>query len=650
MEYLNFDVENWGPFLGKHSLDLSKDGNRNVVIIYGENGTGKSHLFRALQFALYGNVREDGEDLAPSSLVNEIAATGTSTVSSRVSLQIRDEEIFAISRHLEAESSDGLIRINKESSSLISDNRAPLSGDVMRDYIEKRFPNAVSKFFLFDAEIIRRFEHELSGGDSGSLMRRNIHDILGVPAFANVTKALDRIEASATKKLASMKSASKKVNEQYKQMAELREKIDVIQAEIDELDSEQLKLDKEIKDLDASLAKYVDQERALGQLEQAEQTLADRRDKREDLSQQLTLLTRDAWFAPLINNVSSIVQGLSDERDRVIDAGIEALLPVALDRLRQRSGEQGQCQLCGEAWELHDEHRESDLAPNPETFDADLFRLKQEIAGFQFLMKSASQGGRIKDVESDISDVDLEIVALGNQIDSYLVEIGDRGDDISLLQAQKDQKQSARTRVTSTLNRAQEVKTDLESETRSIRQKVGEVPESGLEQKREEVAESLVEVFESALKTFEKQMKNRVQDSASNVFSRLISSQELVGLRIDDQFRVTVLDSSGKEAPRLSQGQQQVRAIALLSGLFECGVRNAPLVMDTPFARLDRTHISNILEWIKGLDRQVVLLVQSNEFQIDTHRPLLNDVIAREYVLDPLRLKETQIRPGRPDL
>src|SRR5690625_5723958 len=52
MKILTMNLENFRQFYGKQSLEFASE-DKNMTIIFGENGKGKTGIFRALIFALY---------------------------------------------------------------------------------------------------------------------------------------------------------------------------------------------------------------------------------------------------------------------------------------------------------------------------------------------------------------------------------------------------------------------------------------------------------------------------------------------------------------------------------------------------------------------------------------------------------------------
>ncbi len=68
------------------------------------------------------------------------------------------------------------------------------------------------------------------------------------------------------------------------------------------------------------------------------------------------------------------------------------------------------------------------------------------------------------------------------------------------------------------------------------------------------------------------------------------------------------------------------------------------MVMDTPFGRLDTGHRDGILEWVSTFDTQVILFVQSGEYDPQRSGHLLRGKIGREYTIERLSPTRSEVR------
>ena len=85
------------------------------------------------------------------------------------------------------------------------------------------------------------------------------------------------------------------------------------------------------------------------------------------------------------------------------------------------------------------------------------------------------------------------------------------------------------------------------------------------------------------------------------------------GLRITDSYGLEMIAADGTVVPQRSAGAEQVVALALIDGLNKVGKSPGPVIMDTPFGRLDETHRSNILKYMPKTARQFMVFVHSGE-------------------------------------
>ena len=84
--------------------------------------------------------------------------------------------------------------------------------------------------------------------------------------------------------------------------------------------------------------------------------------------------------------------------------------------------------------------------------------------------------------------------------------------------------------------------------------------------------------------------------------------------------------------------------MSLIGGLISCAVKEAPVAIDTPMARLDKTHRKNIYTWLPQMAPQVILFVTSSEFDSSTDKKSLGNSIGREYELRRISASRTEFR------
>ena len=125
-------------------------------------------------------------------------------------------------------------------------------------------------------------------------------------------------------------------------------------------------------------------------------------------------------------------------------------------------------------------------------------------------------------------------------------------------------------------------------------------------------------IFEDAKQVLRDNIKEKVEAAAQRAFLEMTSRPEdYSGLEITDSYGLKMLASDGTEVPQRSAGAEQVVALALIDGLNRVGKSAGPVLMDTPFGRLDQTHRKNILSYMPRSARQFIVFVHSGELEDD---------------------------------
>jgi DNA sulfur modification protein DndD len=170
------------------------------------------------------------------------------------------------------------------------------------------------------------------------------------------------------------------------------------------------------------------------------------------------------------------------------------------------------------------------------------------------------------------------------------------------------------------------------------------------------IIESSTKVQET-LKQFREKLTlrklNKLETEVTECFRYLLHKSDLVNrVAIDTEtFRLALYDFQGQPVPkhRLSAGEKQLLAIALLWGLARVSGYDLPVAIDTPLGRLDSSHRQNLVErYFPAASHQVLLLSTDTEIgKLEYQQLQEQEAIARKYLLDyDSRNQKTTVRSG----
>jgi DNA sulfur modification protein DndD len=103
----------------------------------------------------------------------------------------------------------------------------------------------------------------------------------------------------------------------------------------------------------------------------------------------------------------------------------------------------------------------------------------------------------------------------------------------------------------------------------------------------------------------------------------------------------------GNEIPVRSSGAEHVVALSLMGALQNNAPLRGPIIIDSPFGRLDRGHTRNIVRALPGMARQVVLLAYEGELPPDIAREELKGSLRAEWRLQRESARHTILTPRR---
>lgn len=161
------------------------------------------------------------------------------------------------------------------------------------------------------------------------------------------------------------------------------------------------------------------------------------------------------------------------------------------------------------------------------------------------------------------------------------------------------------------------LETDLVRKSSEISQQETKRVKAGINSELIARAEQARRVFDLYSHRLKKQRREQIEDTLNRCFSILMSSHKLISkIELNDSFALRYLDIDGNDIglANVSAGMKQLAAQALLWALSEASGLAIPVVVDTPLARIDREHQSNLLSnYYPNAGRQVIMLPTNAE-------------------------------------
>ena len=299
----------------------------------------------------------------------------------------------------------------------------------------------------------------------------------------------------------------------------------------------------------------------------------------------------------------------------------------------------GLCPVCQQSAENH-----QDYHAHIETLKEELRRLGLEGGDYGVDLTNAQQlrtfvsiavTTLIASKEEDYRKTALQIRRASQSLTQIRERIRENDRfEIRKVQKEYDDAVIALNDIETSIHQQQSKRQDKMESLRRTNAEIAKLPEANPRINTEwQMYQGLVAAIEEAVVSFARELRSEVQQVATEIFLSLTSEEHYSRLVINDQYGLPIRDQRDWEISERSAGADQVVALSLVGALNRSAVREGPVVMDTPFGRLDVSHRANILKFLPTMGPQVMLLVQSGE--IDEQRDLihLEGTISRQYRL-----------------
>ncbi len=110
-----------------------------------------------------------------------------------------------------------------------------------------------------------------------------------------------------------------------------------------------------------------------------------------------------------------------------------------------------------------------------------------------------------------------------------------------------------------------------------------------------ELCNKIYQIFEKGLTQYREDLKENVEKDATQFFKELTEDKDYIKLQINNNYGLEIVHKSGEIVPGRSSGYEHIVALSLIGALHSNAPLEGPVIMDSPFGRLDPTHKRNIV-------------------------------------------------------
>jgi len=683
MTIKEIELYNFRIYKNSNHIDFSTQEDKNIFVVSGRNGFGKTTFLMSLVWCLYGRQMQDVDDIYKKEIddqggYSKYIANSLNRLSKsegdynfHVSITFHNLNIpevpckeIVIKRSYNAKTS-----ASEEVEVLIDGHPSELAKEVGQEIFIREFimPIEIAKFFFFDAEKIVSLA-EVNTPEQKRRLSKAYSEVLGIKKYEDIKSELEGLQlkirqdsASASEKSqlrlleAEFDNCDDKIKDNESLIQDLREKrseknkgsrdiqekliksgslitveeLQIIRAKEEELTKKLAELQNELKDSYDIIPFAIAGEKFLEVSSQLENEASFKAAK-----------FKDENVRGVTNKILTDLIKEPKPTNLVIDYQIEKHFAETFEKLIRKHFFSDAPEL-PEDFKMLQEFSDSEQNELLALFNNIRYSFKEsfkritseynlsrnEINSIRKKIRDAEtnqESPMIADFRKQKEDLDKEIIRIDETIDSFNREIGEFINE-------KTQKGKRIEELSKKLNVSEKNKVKDEIITRNIGN-LRDFIEKFKTKKKETLEEQILEGLETLLhkKGFVKKVE-----------------VEIIGETID----IILKNVRGEEIKKesLSKGEQQMYATALLRALVEGSDIQFPIFIDSPMQKFDEQHAENIVKYFyPNISDQVVIFPLINKELTEREYNILSNNIAKTFLINNIHEDKSEFLPLEP--
>lgn len=644
MRLLELELKDFRQYYDKQKIEFGTLDDKNISIILGENGEGKTGIFRAVIFCLFGQLylnEEESiisrsrkeEDVVHLVNFNKLQENIGEPVTTYVRLKFEHESyIYDLKRiKFEMKDEDGEIICdaptelelfitkpdgNTEGKPIVQDTEVQ---NILSNIMDKKLKD----FFLFDGEKIENLTKPRK--ETREEVKKGVIRLLqidSITASIDILQGLERMQNARIKKY----SSNTKLKASHDEMDDLIKTIENQETDIDILKDNLRNCEQEREEIEIKLAKDSD---IYVLMEKKNQKVKEKKDKERLL---MEVKGGAKKFIPehghniiiddyIFKTKNFLGQDIIDKKYST-DISIDLIENILENKT---------C-ICGNKFEkgsetfkiledLKKQYGRSELTTFINIFKS---RIRDHYENREdYINEMESILEKIRDVEDEIEEVNLDLKEINAEID----ERSQSEENLKYLKEQNEEIKKSESDIKIQLKVTEKTLENLNSSKEKLQAVIDKLTKEeaslNVEDGKLNYIRELKKNFEKILSDYSLDMREKVSLEATDLFKSMISEKDkhlISKIEITDNYEIKIKGwNNSPMTSDISAGQRQIVSLSFVIALAKTAsassnIMTVPLFMDTPFGRISGENRDNLISILPKLTTQWILLMTDTEF------------------------------------
>ena len=679
MRIENIILSNYRLYKGKNKIEFaSDDSGKNIYLVSGQNGFGKTTFLQSLLWCLYGKLIADidetlKKEIANSGGYNAFLIKNLNITARQQVEEIRKEDVQRIKRNGYAPSDKKLkenaiysvsihfgdvaipsipcktftvirsydfIKAEEKLEVLIDGKENELARSIGNDVFVNDFilSKDIARFFFFDSERIVALA-ETNTIEEKRKLASAYNEVLGVKKYEDLKHNLESIRLRFRKRTSDIASRNK--------LLSLIEKQKLIQVQIEDSEQRQTELNTKRQNLrvqnDALQEKLLREGQGISMDEFKKSKLILQSAKEKDASFKATL-KNFIELAPFAI-VGDLFTQAKDQVTKDYDSAkltqniaaqnnlLEAVYGELIANLTTLKGVDGKASVQKMMRSVVDNYKEEEVAHNP------LMSISKSVYQ-DFIAVYNNLTSTYKIEFEHLADDYKKNRQLLSRTTQKLSSMSANEND-ALIQQIRDEKNIVENEIEQceqNIRSIYELMGSLQREAAIIKKQISELSKKvsldDSDAQKDTLADQLIGELDTFLKALKKEKKASLEIRLKHIMNSLMHKEDFISSVsvnvLEDGLDIDLIASDGTiiRKDTLSKGEQQLYATSLLKALVEESGIDFPVFIDSPLQKFDKSHSNKIItQFYPSISKQVVLFPllhkELTEQEMDIMQPLV---------------------------